>query len=181
MSEVETHIGSTIDVALLANRLGDAMAERNIVGSSDVLAAINATERDMTAQFGNASRELLAGQTNGFRDLVNTVNNVDNHAAIGFSTLGIQAEKISAAQALAAKDILLAGLKTQLEISAKMAECCCEIKEAIKTDGDETLELINANTTDALRAQLADAKSAVRDQAVVNAVLNQRGSITPGV
>lgn len=181
-------------IALLANRTGDALAERSMVGGADILAAIKASELDMTTQFGNASRELLQGQTSGFRDLVTTTNTVRAEVGTGFSAIGVQAEKLSAAQALAtnsvgslvnlaSKDIQIAGLKTQLETDAKLcalqaqiAECCCEIKQAVKADGDETRALINGNTVDALRAQLADAKDAARDAALTAALAGGPGN-----
>lgn len=48
-------------------------------------------------------------------------------------------------------------IKSRAKLQAQLDQCCCEIKQQITADGDETRELINANTVDQLKIQLSAA------------------------
>lgn len=86
-----------------------------------------------------------------------------NSADRQFSDIGIQAEKTAAATNLAiektaAASQLLATQNTSA-ILAQMAECCCEIKEKIAADGQQTRDLINSIEQDRLRTLNSDLKA----------------------
>jgi hypothetical protein len=85
-------------------------------------------------------------------------------ATSNFNMLTVQAEKLAAAALLdstknAAAATLLA---TQLAATAaaQLAECCCELREKITKDGDETRELINASEKERMREKIARLETA---------------------
>ena len=69
----------------------------------------------------------------------------------GSADIALQAEKLAAAA-------ILDATKNAAAISAQLAECCCELKEAIGSEGQKTRYLINANTVQGLRDALAAAQ-----------------------
>lgn len=62
-----------------------------------------------------------------------------------------------------------ASLQNQLNMQT------CEIKQAISADGQATRALMNDNRMQDLQAQLADAKSAIRDQTILGAINRRCG------
>jgi len=56
-------------------------------------------------------------------------------------------------------------------LAAQSAQCCCEVKQAIANDGNETRALINALNVQNLTAQLNDAKSQISNSAQTNALI----------
>lgn len=68
--------------------------------------------------------------------------------------LGVQAEKLGAAQ-------ILEATKNAAAISKQLAECCCELKELVREDGDKTRALLNANLIQDLRDRAAKAETAL--------------------
>jgi len=188
----------------------DALAITNTTGNPDVLAAVNRTDQNITAQLGNTSREILSGQTNGFRDLVDQTHGVESNITTAVTGLAMQSARETAALQAAASDTnaatqlglcntqheiqttsaatQLQALQNKFELSSQLAQCCCENKLAtanlltqmslqhcelqkdIAADGQATRALITANRMDDLQAQLNDAKSAFRDQAIINAI-----------
>lgn len=48
-------------------------------------------------------------------------------------------------------------------LASQLATCCCEIKEKIGSDGDETRALINSINLQNIQGQLADAKSQINN------------------
>ena len=73
------------------------------------------------------------------------------------------------------KEVLESRYTTQLgfqNISAQMAQCCCDLKTAIHAEGEETRALIQANTIQDLRDRLALANDAITTQTVSHNVIN---------
>ena len=73
------------------------------------------------------------------------------------------------------KEILESRYTTQLgfqSISAQMATCCCDLKNAIHAEGEETRALITANTIQELRDRLQTANNALTGQTISNNVIN---------
>lgn len=70
------------------------------------------------------------------------------------SALGVQAEKLAAAD-------MLEATKNAAAISKQLAECCCELKELVREDGDKTRALLNANLVQDLRDRAAKAETAL--------------------
>ena len=131
----------------------EVLAIANTVGNTDVLASINASELSTTAMLGNTSREILSGQTIGFRDLVDQTHGVESNLSNLTSNLAVQSatqaaainlgiERTGSASALAVcelghqvsdgnKDTQLQALQNKFELSSQLAECCCANKLAI--------------------------------------------------
>lgn len=55
-------------------------------------------------------------------------------------------------------------LTTQLNAQAHLDKCCCDLKELIRANGDETRALITQNTIQDLRDRLTAAKDVISDQ-----------------
>lgn len=69
------------------------------------------------------------------------------------------------------KDILLG----QQTILANQAQCCCDVKTAIHSEGEATRALIQNNYIDGLRTALSDAKAEISNYNQSTALLNQLG------
>lgn len=78
------------------------------------------------------------------------------------AALNLAIEKTSAASILEsvknASAAQLFAAQNHAAALAQAAECCCEIKELIRTEGGQTRDLINANTVQGLRDALAAAQ-----------------------
>jgi hypothetical protein len=55
-------------------------------------------------------------------------------------------------------------------LSAQQAACCCDLKSAIHADGEATRSLINSINTQNLNTAIADLKSQVNTNAIINAL-----------
>lgn len=75
-------------------------------------------------------------------------------------------------QASNQKDLLL-GNK---DIQAQMAQCCCDVKTAIHSEGEATRALITENTIQELRDRLALANNAISSQTIADNVI---GAVRP--
>lgn len=90
--------------------------------------------------------------------------------------------------------IQLGQVQSQNAIQQQLAQCCCdnrlatanltalinsqtcEIEKTVTNDGAATRALITANRIDDLQAQLNDAKSAVRDQTIIEAIIANKAA-----
>ncbi|MBR5303426.1 MAG: hypothetical protein IKU37_01200 [Candidatus Gastranaerophilales bacterium] len=59
-------------------------------------------------------------------------------------------------------------LTTALQNQAKMDECCCSIRNAIREDGEATRALITQNTIQDLRDRLNNAETVISNNTVIN-------------
>lgn len=104
-----------------------------------------------------------------FRALTDTVNHVARDIEVNVEKSGraseLATEKTAAAINVAMvtgfKDGALAAATNTAAILAAQAACCCELKELIREEANETRDLINALNTQNLQAQLAESKSEV--------------------
>jgi hypothetical protein len=67
------------------------------------------------------------------------------------------AETLGEIQLKAAENVALVlreAARDKFDIASKMAECCCEVKETVKEEGDRTRSLITQNIIDGLREKL---------------------------
>lgn len=85
------------------------------------------------------------------------------------------------------KDVLTSSCSTQKEVlqsrydaalgmnnlQAQMAECCCNLKTAIHSEGEATRALITENTIQELRDRLGVANNALTVQTISNNVVSQ--------
>jgi hypothetical protein len=73
------------------------------------------------------------------------------------------------------KEVLESRYTTQLgfqNTQAQMASCCCDIKQAILNDGEQTRALITANTIQDLRDRLSVANTAITSQTLANDIIS---------
>jgi hypothetical protein len=107
-------------------------------GNFATLQNLNALGRDAVVQSNNNALQ----QLNSFNQLSTTLNQ-------GFNEVG-RDSNIATSQIIAGQNA----------IAAQAAQCCCEIKQAIATDGGLTRALINDIRLSELNAQLTDCKLA---------------------
>lgn len=122
------------------------------VGGSDAWAPLFFATESMRREF-SFSAEALRSHIDSNR----------NSADRQFAELGVQAEKTAAANILAVEKTgaanQLEAAKNSAAILAQIAECCCEIKEKIASDGQHTRDLINSIERDRLATQNHDLKA----------------------
>lgn len=63
-------------------------------------------------------------------------------------------------------------LTSALQNQAKVDECCCSIKNAIREDGEATRALITANTIQDLRDRLTDAQNTITANGIGSTIIN---------
>lgn len=92
----------------------------------------------------------------GFKDGLVTAYQVEGRglveAAKNAAAVEVQAEKLAAAS-------ILDATKNAAAAAAQLAACCCEIKEKIGSDGDETRALLNGIALQDQRDRAAKAES----------------------
>jgi hypothetical protein len=153
--------GQTAANAANFNNLGSQVGQVQTAlaaGNFTTLQSINDLGRDVTAQ----SNQNALQQLNSFNQLNTTTLQGFNQAAFN--------------QNVATQQIIAQGVAQ----AAAMAQCCCEIKAAISTDGQATRSLINDLNVQNLRDQLAAANNKVsnneQNQYLLNTILTH---ITP--
>jgi hypothetical protein len=169
-------------------RAADHLAYETMTTSKDVLTNLNVLSNKIGDDFNTIHRSIEASRASvgglvtesGFRNLEQ------------FGLIGVQAQKIggelTTQVTLLAKDsiidsaknasaAMLLAVQNQAASMAALAECCCEIKEKITSDGDSTRTLINSIHTNSLERQLSDAKNALsglqQSQGIVNTLLDK--------
>lgn len=121
------------------------------------------TSDDVSKQLGSAYASIQVGQVGGFKDAQATAYQLAGSAALTAATnqsaTALAVQLAQTASALAFKDSAILAQQLAATAAAQAAECCCELKTAILSDGQKTRELINANETQNLRdrAQRTDA------------------------
>lgn len=124
--------------------LNTAIASSNFT----TLNSINGLGRDVTAAFNQGTLQTL-----------NSFNNLNTTMLQGFNEVG--------RDTAAGINQLVMG---QNAIASKMQECCCDIRSTILADGNATRALINDLNTQNLNTQIADLKSQVNTNAIINAL-----------
>lgn len=146
----------------------DNLATTDFVSSQFTQRDIQDVNTNMSNSFQNTNNAVSAGfgRTN------------DNLAALNASILENRyATQLAACQTQ--RDILTQTnelntnlLTTALQNQAKMDECCCAIKSAIRDDGEATRALITENTINALRSQVNDLKNTVTATNIGTTIIN---------
>lgn len=147
-------------------------ATQEYVGSEFTQQAINNGFENVNSNLFNG----FARTSDGLSDLRQTVATGD--MALNSSVLENRyAGQLSACQTQ--RDILTQTnelntnlLTTALQNQAKMDECCCQIKSAIREDGEATRALITSNTIQDLREQLNDAKNTITANGIGASIIN---------
>lgn len=130
------------DNVLRQNQLTSDATQRlmqSVANITDTLILTNASESRIQVEKISAELRVQADK-NAFENLLQ------------FKEVQITQERIAAA---AARD----AAANAAAIAAQLCECCCELKEKISAEADETRELLNATKMQDLRDSLADAKN----------------------
>lgn len=159
------------------NGWGGFGGNNNQVATTDFVSS-EFTQRDIsqlanttTSGFGNLSTQLCnccsdinGNIANGF---YNTANNICNLRSDVLENRYASALGDSNTQ----RDILIQTTQlenqlgmTSLQGLAKLDSCCCDIKQAIREDGEQTRALITQNTIQDLRDRLTEAKDVISDR-----------------
>ena len=143
----------------------------NNVATTDYVSS-EFTQRDVT----NGTQAILTSLSNGFSDQATNTCNLRSDVLTG--NMGLQNNILSSSNSIQ-RDILTQTnelntnlLTTQLNSQAQLEKCCCDIKELIRANGDETRALITQNTIQDLRDRLTQAQDVISDERTANNVIN---------
>jgi hypothetical protein len=156
------------------------VATTDFVSSEFTQRDISQLSNTVTSQYGNLSTQLCnccsdinSNIANGF---YNTANNICNLRSDVLENRYANALGFSNTQ----RDILMqtTQLENQLGITslqglARLDSCCCDIKQAIREDGEQTRALITQNTIQDLRDRLASAKDVISDREQTDTILSR--------
>lgn len=143
-----------------------------------------ATTDFVSSEFTQRDISQLATQVaNGFTNQSNLIANGFSDNATNICNLRSEVLENRYANQLAEcntqRDILTqtnelnTNLLTQaLQNQAHIDKCCCDLKELIRADGDETRALITQNTIQDLRDRLNQAQDIISDERTTNNVIN---------
>lgn len=137
--------GTSRDIGRDIANLSTAQAQGNFT----TLTSINGLGRDVTA----AQNQAALQQLNSFNQLTTT------------TLQGFNNQQFQTAQAT--NQIIAQGTT----LASAMQECCCEIKQVVKDDGNATRALINDLNVQNLTAQLNDAKNQISNSSQTNALV----------
>ena len=171
---------------LFGNNGWGGFGGNNQVATTDFVSS-EFTQRDIsqlsnttTTGFGNLSTQLCnccsdinSNIANGF---YNTANNICNLRSDVLENR--YANQLAECQTQ--RDILLQTTQlenqlgmTSLQGLARLDSCCCDIKQAIREDGEQTRALITQNTIQDLRDRLAAAKDVISDREQTDTLLSR--------
>lgn len=155
------------------------LATQDFVSSEFTKSAIG----DLNTNVNNGFTSVNSNMANGFARVNDNLCDVRQAVATGDMALNSNilenryAGQLSACQTQ--RDILTQTnelntnlLTTALQNQAKMDECCCSIKNAIREDGEATRALITNNTIQDLREQLNDAKNTITANGIGASIIN---------
>jgi hypothetical protein len=171
-----------------SNQVTNQMAQINDVvvdGIGDINDSLNSIARDLTSGQGNIVNSITNGNFATLQNLnalgrdsvvqannnalqqLNSFNQLSTNLNQGFNEIGRDAN-IATSQIIAGQNAL----------AAQSAQCCCEIKQAIATDGGLTRALINDIRLSELNAQLTDCKLANSNLMQTNALVANNATQT---
>ena len=159
---------------------GNNVATTDFVSSEFTQRDISQLSNTVTSQYGNLSTQLCnccsdinSNVANGFYNTSNAICNLKGDvlenryaSALGFSNTQ--------------RDILMQTTQlenqlgmTSLQGLARLDSCCCDIKNAIREDGEATRALITQNTIQDLRDRLTAAKDVISDREQTDTILSR--------
>ena len=180
-------IWAIVLLALLFNNGGwgfggnnNQVATTDFVSSEFTQRDISQLSNTVTSQYGNLSTQLCnccsdinSNIANGF---YNTANNICNLRSDVLENRYASALGFSNTQ----RDILMQTTQlenqlgmTSLQGLARLDSCCCDIKNAIREDGEQTRALITQNTIQDLRDRLTAAKDVISDREQTDTILSK--------
>ena len=157
---------------------GNNVATTDFVSSEFTQRDISQLSNTTTSGFGNLSTQLCnccadinSNLANGFYNTSNAICNLKGDvlenryaSALGFANTQ--------------RDILMQTTQlenqlgmTSLQGLARLDQCCCDIKSAIREDGEQTRALITQNIIQDLRDRLASAKDIISDREQTDTLL----------
>ena len=156
------------------------LATTDFVSSEFTQRDISQLSNTVTSQYGNLSTQLCnccsdinSNIANGF---YNTANNICNLRSDVLENRYASALGFSNTQ----RDILMQTTQlenqlgmTSLQGLARLDSCCCDIKNAIREDGEQTRALITQNTIQDLRDRLTAAKDVISDREQTDTLLSR--------
>ena len=152
---------------------GNNLATTDFVSSEFTQRDISQLSNTVTSQYGNLSTQLC----NCCSDINSNISNGFYNTATNLCNLR---SDILMGNANTQRDILMqtTQLENQLGITslqglARLDSCCCDIKSAIKEDGEKTRALITQNTIQDLRDRLASAKDIISDREQTDTILSK--------
>lgn len=150
---------------------GNNVATTDFVSSEFTQRDINQLSNTTTNGFGNLSTQLC----NCCADINSNISNGFYNTATNLCNLR---SDILMGNANTQRDILLQTTQlenqlgmTSLQGLARLDSCCCDIKQAIREDGEATRALITQNTIQDLRDRLANAKDIISDREQTDTLL----------
>ena len=149
------------------------VATTDFVSSEFTQRDINQLSNTVTNGFGNLSTQLC-----------NCCSDVNSNIANGFyntaTNLCNLRSDILMGNANTQRDILMQTTQlenqlgmTSLQGLARLDSCCCDIKNAIREDGEQTRALITQNTIQDLRDRLTAAKDVISDREQTDTILSR--------
>lgn len=159
---------------------GNNLATTDFVSSEFTQRDISQLSNTVTNGFGNAATQLCnccadinGNLANGFYNTSNAICNLkgdvlENRYATALGLSNTQ------------RDILMQTTQlenqlgmTSLQGLAKLDSCCCDIRQAIREDGEATRALITQNTIQDLRDRLTAAKDIISDREQTDTLLSR--------
>lgn len=132
----------------------------NNVATTDYISS-EFTQRDVN----NGTTSVLTALSNGFAD--QATNSCNLRSDVLLSASNTQRDILMQTTALESQ---LA--TTSLQGLARLDSCCCDIKNAIRDDGERTRALITENTIQDLRDRLTAAQEVISDQKTESNIVN---------
>lgn len=181
-------IWAIVLLALLFNNggWGGFGGNGNQVATTDFVATQNVQNRlgDLSTQLCNCCSDINSNVSNGFYNTATNMCNLRSDILTGNMSLSNQILDSKYANALGdcntQRDILIQTTQlenqlgmTSLQGLAKLDSCCCDIKNAIREDGEQTRALITQNTIQDLRDRLTQAKDIISDREQTDTILSR--------
>lgn len=152
---------------------GNNLATTDFVSSEFTQRDISQLSNTVTSQYGNLSTQLC----NCCSDINSNISNGFYNTATNLCNLR---SDILMGNANTQRDILMQTTQlenqlgmTSLQGLARLDSCCCDIKNAIREDGEKTRALITQNTIQDLRDRLASAKDVISDREQTDTILSR--------
>jgi len=163
---------STLENSVNAHNVDNGLTSinQNISGTSrDQLQAINNVATAQAAanfttlnSINGLGRDVVAAQNQAALQQLNSFNVLTTTTLQGFNAQAMQTQN-------ATNQIIAQGTA----LAAQLANCCCEMKQVVKEDGNATRALINDLNVQSLQAQLTDAKVQISNNAQNQYLLTQ--------
>ena len=139
----------------------------NNIATTDYISS-EFTQRDVNNGFQNTNNLI----SNGFADNATNICNLrsevlENRYANQLAECNTQRDILTQTNELNT-NLLTQALQNQAHID----KCCCDLKELIRADGDETRALLTQNTIQDLRDRLTAAKDVISDQRTESNIVN---------